>query len=78
MDIARRLELTPAAMSRAVQRGEKIVKEEGYKIEERDSSQLTVVPRDNNNTRKTWEIPLLTEYANVLFSIRELRKENAP
>jgi hypothetical protein len=44
VDIAGRLELTPAAIRRAVQRGEKTVKEEGYKMEERDSSQLTVVP----------------------------------
>ncbi|MFH1077415.1 MAG: transposase [Pseudomonadota bacterium] len=34
VDIARRLDLTPAAVSVAVQRGEKIVKEEGYQMEE--------------------------------------------
>ena len=34
VDIARRLDLTPAAVSLAVQRGEKIVKQEGYQMEE--------------------------------------------
>jgi DNA-binding transcriptional LysR family regulator len=34
VDIARRLDLTPAAVSFAVQRGEKIVKEAGYQLEE--------------------------------------------
>lgn len=33
VDIARRLDLTPAAVSFAVQRGEKIVKEAGYQME---------------------------------------------
>ncbi len=34
VDIARKLDLTPAAVSVAVQRGEKIAKEKGYQIEE--------------------------------------------
>lgn len=34
VDIARKLDLTPAAVSFAVQRGEKIVKEAGYQLEE--------------------------------------------
>lgn len=34
VDIARKLDLTPAAVSVAVQRGEKIAKEEGYQLEE--------------------------------------------
>jgi len=34
VDIARKLDLTPAAISVAVQRGEEIVKAEKYRIEE--------------------------------------------
>jgi hypothetical protein len=33
VDLARKFEMTPAAVSYAVQRGEKTAKEEGYQLE---------------------------------------------